>query len=147
MNRKEKAAEYFISGFNCAQSVLAVFKDIIDVPEEQLLKLSCGFGAGMGRMQNTCGAVTGAFMVIGSRYGKSRADDQESAEKTYSMVRQFIEEFEKIHETIQCRELLGCSLLSEDGKKHFSENNLKEKICSRCVSDAVEIAEGMINER
>ncbi len=144
MKRSEKAVEYFSGGFNCAQSVLAAFKDVIDVPEEELLKLSGGFGAGMGRLQNTCGAVTGAFMVIGSRYGKYKADDSEAAEKTYGLVHEFSREFEKIHGTIICRELLGCDLISEEGKKYFSGNNLKEKVCSRCVSDAAEIVEKML---
>lgn len=144
MNRGDKAVEYFFNGFNCAQSVLAAFKDRIDVPEEQLLRLSGGFGGGMGRLQNTCGAVSGALMVIGSRFGKCKADDSEAGEKTYALVRQFSKEFEKEHGTISCRELLGCDLLTEEGKAYFADNNLKATICSKCVSNAAGIAERML---
>ena len=75
------AINYFRNGFNCAQSVLASYKDKININEDDLLKISCAFGAGMGRMQETCGAVSGAYMVLGLKYGKYKKDDNETREK------------------------------------------------------------------
>ena len=70
MNRSEIALDYFSKGFNCAQSVLISCADILKIEEEKALRIASGFGGGMGGMQETCGAVTGAFMVIGYLKGK-----------------------------------------------------------------------------
>jgi C_GCAxxG_C_C family probable redox protein len=139
MSNEMIAINYFKNGFNCAQSVLASYKDELSMNEKNLLKISCGFGGGMARMQETCGAVSGAYMVIGLKYGKYNKDDNESREKTYRLVREFNSEFKKIFKTTECKELLGCSLLTEEGKKYFKDNNLLEKVCVKCVESSVKI--------
>ena len=136
---------YFRNGFNCAQSVLASYKDELSINEDDLLKISCGFGGGMARMQNTCGAVSGAYMVIGSKYGKCNKDDNEAREKTYSLVREFDLEFRKVHKTSNCMELIGCNLLTEEGKKYFKDNNLLEKVCMKCIESSVKILNTLID--
>ena len=80
MKRSEKALDYYSKGFNCAQSVIVSFADILNVNEETVLRMASGFGGGMGRMQQTCGAVTGAFMVIGFLRGKYKDGDDEANE-------------------------------------------------------------------
>lgn len=65
MSRADKAIDSFRAGNNCAQSVLLAFKDDFNFDENLASKISVGFGGGMGRLQEKCGAVTGAFMVIG----------------------------------------------------------------------------------
>lgn len=147
MKRNEKALEYWNKGFNCAQAVLAAFHDITDASEEQLLKTASGFGGGMGRMQNTCGAVTGAFMVFGCIYGRYKPEDSEAAEKTYALVRQFSKKFIELHGTISCKELIGCDLMTEEGQKFYTDNNLKKNVCAECISHSAETVEGMLNEK
>ena len=139
MDHEMIATNYFRNGFNCAQSVLASYKDEVNIKEDDLLKISCGFGAGMARIQDTCGAVSGAYMVIGLKYGKYNKDDNEAREKTYRLVREFDSEFKKINKTTNCKELLGCNLLTEEGKKYFNDNNLIEKICIKCVECSLKI--------
>ncbi len=146
MTREEKALHYFRNGFNCAQSVLASFQDVISMPEEVLLGISRGFGAGMGRQQNTCGAVSGAYMVLGTQFGKTKSDDAEAGEKTYRLTREFAAEFNSIHKTVMCDKLLDCDLMTEEGKEKFQARDMKKNICERCVADAVRITEKMISQ-
>lgn len=90
MKKEELAISYFQNGFNCAQSVLSSYKDEINLPEEILLKVASGFGAGMGRLQETCGAISGAYMVLGLKYGQYKKEDKEANQKTYALVREFV---------------------------------------------------------
>ena len=83
----EKAISSFRGDFNCAQSILSSFATQYGLDRDTALRLSSGFGGGMARLQNTCGAVSGAFMVIGLRYGMGIMDDTEAKEKTYQIIK------------------------------------------------------------
>lgn len=139
MSRVKQASFLFKKGFNCAQSVLSSFKDFTDISDESLLKISSGLGAGMGRLQQTCGAVTGAYLVAGLLYGYIKPEDKPSKENTYEIIRQFDEKFRQIHGTTSCRELLGCDINTEEGMKYFKDNNLSSEVCNKCVKDSVKI--------
>jgi C_GCAxxG_C_C family probable redox protein len=139
------AAQKFASGYNCAQSVLSSFCNDLGFDENTASKIACGFGAGMGRKQEVCGAVTGGIMVIGMKYGQSRADDRDAKEKTYAMTRELMERFEKKHGSCNCRKLLsGCDLSTETGQREFREKDLHNKICRECVKSAVEMVEEIL---
>ena len=144
MSNREKAGKYMLSGFNCAQSVISTLGPSLGLDKEMCLKISSGFGGGMGRMQNTCGAVSGAFMAIGLKHGQYKEEDKDSKELTYNLVRKFAAEFKKKHETINCRELLGCDYTTEEGMKFAQENNLFGTLCVRFVRDAIEITEEIL---
>ncbi|MBA7619010.1 hypothetical protein ES703_26342 [subsurface metagenome] len=83
MSRIEKVVSSFKGNFNCAQSVFSSYAPQYGLDRDTALRLATGFGGGMGLMQNTCGAVSGAFMVIGLRYGMGINDDKDAREKTY----------------------------------------------------------------
>jgi C_GCAxxG_C_C family probable redox protein len=144
MNRKETAINYFNNGFNCSQAVLISFKDKFDLDEKSLLQISSPFGAGMGRLQKTCGAVSGANMVLGLRFGKHVSDDKESGDKMYELVRVFDEEFINAHNSALCRNILNVDLMTEDGQAEFKDKEMKEKICNKCIETAVDILETMV---
>jgi C_GCAxxG_C_C family probable redox protein len=145
MSKTDIAVQKFTSGYNCAQSVLSSFSNDLGLDENTALKIACGFGAGMGRKQEVCGAVSGGIMVIGMKYGQARADDREVKEKTYAMTRELIERFERKHGSCSCRTLLkGCDLLTEDGQRFFKENGLHDDVCKECVGSVVEILEEMV---
>lgn len=144
MNRTEKALNTLSEGFNCAQSVISAFAEDFGLEYELALKIAGGFGGGMGRLQKTCGAIAGALMVIGLKYGKYKKGDAVSKEKTHALVRQFFNEFTKIHGATDCKDLLNCDLNTEEGRLIFKNNNLHRTICEKCVKDATEIAEQMI---
>ena len=69
-NRTNIAVDKFLSGYNCAQSVLYAFREEIGLGDDMALKIACGLGAGMGRKQEVCGAVTGGILVLGLRHGR-----------------------------------------------------------------------------
>ena len=116
------------------------------IPEKDALRIACGFGGGMGRLQETCGAVTGAFMLIGCRYGMTEKDDRAAREKTYARVQEFADRFAEKNGSISCKTLLGCDLRSSEGKKYFNEHDLRETVCVKCVQDAVSIVELMFHD-
>ena len=139
MNRVEEAKAIFRSGFNCSQAVLSSLSEDIGIDKELALKIASGFGAGMGRLQNTCGAVAGAFMVISYLNGQYRIDDKESSEKTYQLIRNFAKDFEEINGSINCLSLMDCDLQTENGIKTAIENNYFETKCVKYVEDAVKL--------
>jgi C_GCAxxG_C_C family probable redox protein len=144
MKKKEKALELFNGSFNCSQAVFTVFAEEFGLEKEEALKISCGFGGGMARMGNTCGAVTGAYMAIGLKYGKSKPEDNEARDITFSKIHQFSDEFKKKNNSLVCNELLGCDYGSPEGRKFAADNNLHSKICNNLVADAVEIVEKLL---
>ena len=144
MDRAIKATETFNSGFNCSQSVLAAFCNEFGLQDETALRVACGLGGGMGRMAKTCGAVTGAFMVIGLKYGQTQADDKAAKEKTYGLVKTFADMFAKEHGSIECRELLACDINTPDGLKTANEKNLFKTTCPKYVESAVKILEKVL---
>jgi C_GCAxxG_C_C family probable redox protein len=135
------AQESFNSGFNCAQSVLKAFSDDLGINEIQAINMASGFGAGMGRLQKTCGAVTGAVMVIGLSNNLSIQLAENRNDLTNQMIQDFENQFIKKHGTTQCKELIACDLNTEDGQNKFREQNIKEHICSKCIQSAVTILE------
>ncbi|MHC4654653.1 MAG: C-GCAxxG-C-C family protein, partial [Planctomycetota bacterium] len=104
--------------------------------------VSCGFGGGM-RRGDTCGAVTGALMVLGLRYGPKDVTETFAKNDVYSKVTEFFLCFESRCGYINCQELLGCDIGTEEGMEHAKENNLFETVCPKMVQTAAEILEEM----
>ena len=144
-NRTEIALSKFSEGYNCAQSVFYSFCDDLHFDKNTALKLACGFGAGMGRKEEVCGAVTGGIMVIGAKYGRGEKDDRTATELTYQKTRELMDRFAEKHGTFICRKLIkGCELTTEEGRKHFKNNNLSNTICQPCVRSVVEILDSIM---
>ena len=125
--------------------MLYAFREESGLSEETALKIACGLGAGMGRKEEVCGAVTGGIIVIGAKYGRGVNDDRTATEETYAKTRELMDQFAKRHGTFICRKLLnGCELTTEEGQKQFKENDLFNKTCKPCVQSVVEILEGIM---
>ncbi len=140
--KSEIAVEKFLEGYNCAQSVFYCFCDDLRFDKNTALKLATGLGGGMGRMQEVCGAVTGGIIALGAKYGRGENADRSATELTYEKTRQLMDKFAAKHGTFICRHLLGgCDLTTEEGQKHYKDNDLFNKVCSPCVQSAVEILE------
>lgn len=144
MSDVEKAVSCFKEGFMCSQAVLSTYAEQFGLDRKDALKVSAAFGGGMGRMGETCGAVTGAFMVIGLKYGRTAIEDRESHENTTRLVREFVDRFKSINGSIMCRELLGCDLSTPDGLKTFVDKKLRDSLCTKFVRDAAEIVEQLL---
>ena len=142
MKRSENALNYFRNKFNCSQAVFTVFGKDYGLSENDCLKVSCAFGGGMGRQQHTCGAVTGALMAIGIKYGKAMNDPEEKKKETYLKTREFFERFTELNGSVNCKDLLdGLDMNDPDDHKEIMERKLFDIRCEKYVADAVEIIE------
>lgn len=107
MTHAEKAIALFKEGHNCSQSVFLAFEDMYEMDHTMAVRLSSGFGAGMGKLREVCGALTGAFMAASILYGYEDISDTEEKKRVYAMIQQIAARFEEERGTIICRELLG----------------------------------------
>lgn len=145
MTKSEQAVAKFSSGYNCAQSVLSVFCLELGLDNDQALKIACGFGAGMGRKEEFCGAVSAGIMVIGLRFGRGERDDRQATELTYTKVRELMDRFSQRHGTYRCRKLLDdCELMTDEGQKTYLDRDYFNTICKPCVKSVVEIIEALM---
>lgn len=145
MERSERAVAKFAEGYNCAQAVFFSFCDDLGLDKDKALKLACGFGAGMGRKEEVCGAVSGGILAIGAKYGRGENENRKVTDNTYIKIRELMNQFAQRHGTYICRQLLnGCDLSNDDGHKIYLENDYRNKICAPCVKSVVEIIENII---
>jgi C_GCAxxG_C_C family probable redox protein len=143
--RVEQSVESFRNGFNCSQAVVGSYCEQLGLDRQRAFKVATAFGGGM-RMGETCGAVTGAFMVLGLKYGNTTAEDKTAKAKTYEMVVEYTNKFKARNGSVVCKELLGCDISSPDGMKKAPENGLFVSVCPKMVQQAAEILEEMLTE-
>ena len=142
---KDAAHKLFDKGLNCAQSVLAAKSDLTGLSVTDSLKIATGFGAGMAKMQQTCGAVTGAYMVIGALHGRVNPDDETSRDKTYGLIEEFNKRFLALHGKLNCRELLGVDLQSKEGIEEAEREGYFQSRCAKFVGDAEKILDEILD--
>lgn len=140
MNKKsDKAADLFKQGFNCSQSVLGAFCEDYGVGIETALKIACGLGSG-ARSAEICGAVTGAILVIGLKYGSDNADAKTLCN---TKTEEFIKIFREKNKSIICRDILGCDITTPLGKEKAIENKYFTTVCLDMVVSASQILEDL----
>ncbi len=144
--KSEKAVATFKKGFNCSQSVLSAFAADYGLSIINAQKIAAGFGGGIGRMAETCGAVSGAIMALGLHYGMSSEDPFSSNEATYQLVGEFLQRFKARHKTVVCRDLLGYDISNRQTLLEVRKLGLFRTVCPPFVRDAVEIMEALIKE-
>lgn len=116
--RRNRAMSLFRQGYNCCQSVILAFSDLLsgDITEKQLAVLGSGFGGGMARMREVCGSFSGAVMMAGFISPASDPSVKESRRDNYALVQKFAEEFRRLNGgSIVCRELLGLTQTAKEG--------------------------------
>ncbi len=143
MTKSEEAVSSFCDGFLCSQAILSVYGEEEGLDRDLALKLATGLGGGMGRTAHTCGAVTGAILVIGLKKGPVSVNDVAAKEETYYLVREFLNRFQEENGSLECRELLDCDIGTPDGYRQAREKGLFDDICPRLVDSAVKILEEM----
>ena len=144
MTKSDDALASFKSGFTCSSAVFSAFSDNLGLDGETAKKISCGFGAGISKSGNICGAVSGAIMVIGLKYGKTKIGDDAATEKTRALTRQLIQEFAAKNGSVNCTELLGYNLSKVDEYEAAGRENLFKTKCPEYVRDAAAILEKIL---
>ena len=142
---EENAIALFTSGLNCAQSVLAAYAEKLNIDKNLAINISCGFGGGMGRLQETCGAVTGAFMVFSIYNGKKYAENSVKKIMSYSMIQDFNSKFITIYGTSNCHALLNCDLTTKEGLEFMQKHNLSKNVCEKCIRSSIQLIEELID--
>ncbi len=147
-DRIQRATEFFKSGFNCSQAIVAAFADLYGYTEEQALRMSASFGGGIGRMRETCGAACGMFLLAGLETGSTVPTDKEGKAANYALVQQLAEEFARRNGSINCGELLG--LRKKEAVSSTPEERTvayyTKRPCAKIVEEAARIwAETMEN--
>ena len=145
INHREKAKEYFLSGYNCAQSVFMAFCSETGLDEETAAKMASSFGGGMGRLREVCGAVSGMFMAVGLIQGYSDPNDMEGKTAQYELVQKLAREFEAQNGSIICRELLNMEQKKDDpAPSERTTDYYQKRPCAELVADAAEILERIL---
>ena len=147
MTRREMAMANFMKGYNCSQSVVLAFADMLPVKESDLLKMASSFGGGMGRLREVCGSVSGMFIVIGLLYGYDGPETGPVKAEHYKRVQELAHRFEEKHGSIVCRELLGLNVKREAPTPEArTKEYYKKRPCPEIIGDAAEILEEYIKE-
>lgn len=139
MNKKEYAESLFKSGCNCSQSVAVAFAEEAGLDKEMVARLTIGFGGGVGRMREVCGAVSGMAFVISALYNEDKGS-------IYERVQEVANEFRKENGSVVCRELLGLSIKGADSPvpEPRTDAYYKKRPCVELVGMSADILEKYI---
>jgi C_GCAxxG_C_C family probable redox protein len=144
MDNREVAVSCFKKGFVCSQAILSAYSERFGLNRKLALKISTAFGGGMARMAETCGAVTGALMVIGLKYGRTDIADTQAREMTYRLSEEFIARFTARNNSIVCKGMLGVDIGTPEGYNAAKDKNLFRTQCPKYVEDAAEILDEIL---
>ena len=141
--KPEKARELFRRGANCAQAVLGAFAEECGLTEEEAFKIASGFGGGISRLREVCGAVSGMVLVANFICGQSDITDKTAKDAHYAKVRELTDAFQKETGSVVCRELLGLQEKQSDEpvSEARTEQYYKKRPCADLVVLAAEIVE------
>jgi C_GCAxxG_C_C family probable redox protein len=134
-NRPQHAKERFMKSMNCSQAILETYAGEMGMSIENARKVSAAFAGGMG-MGSECGALTGAFMVIGMKHGKIADKDSGADKETFTRVAMLVEEFKKEHGEILCSKLLGTDMGTPEGVQKAADLGLFTTFCPKFVETA-----------
>lgn len=141
MSEKGKEARaLFENGYNCAQALLGAFCKEAGLSFNDAVRISSPFGGGMGRMRETCGAVSGMFMAAGMILGYEDPGNNGERARTYAMTQELANRFKTENGSIICRELLGLVPMSNDPMpEKRTKDYYKKRPCPELVEQAANI--------
>lgn len=142
MSKQEEGVERFKNGFNCAQAVFSTFCQEYGIEKDTALRIAGGLGSG-ARSADICGAASGAILVIGLRYGQDSKGDLTAKDRCNKETEEFLRLFRERNGHTVCRELLGCDIFTEEGKRIAEKDDLFKSKCVDLVGSAISILEEM----
>ncbi|MBO7099601.1 MAG: C_GCAxxG_C_C family protein [Bacteroidaceae bacterium] len=142
-DRIQRAVENFMSGYGCAQSVVAAFADLYGLDDTMAKRIAAGFGGGVGRMRMMCGTVSGLVILAGLDCGQTEGADREGKAACYKVVQELLETFKQRNGSIICAELLGlngCPVVKNTYvPDERNEAYYKKRPCAQKVESAARI--------
>ncbi|HOW67326.1 MAG TPA: C-GCAxxG-C-C family protein [Candidatus Paceibacterota bacterium] len=145
MHRVDQSVELFRGGYTCSQAILMTYGQSLGLRGDQACRLAAGFSGGL-RMGETCGAVTGAIMVLGLALGDSNPQDQQAKARTYAAVVEFEKRFAAQAGSTCCRDLLGLDVREPEQLAKARETGLFKTLCPRFVETSARILESIMAE-
>jgi C_GCAxxG_C_C family probable redox protein len=142
--RVDKAAALFAEGFSCSQAVFLGFAEELGLDRATALRLSQAFGGGMAHLGQVCGAVTGAFMAISLKHGRSEVNDLAARDRTYERMQRLAELFKRRHGWLDCPSLIGVDLATEEGRAESMAKDLARTRCAGFVRTAAELTDEIL---
>ena len=143
-NQVDVAIKTFNDGFSCSQAVLVSHCEEYGLDSEMALKVAGAFGGGMGHIGETCGAVTGALMLLGLKYGKTKAENTESNDRTYATVKEYTDMFKQKHGSIKCKDLIEFDISVKEELTKAKEAGVFKTVCPLLVKDSIEMVERLL---
>jgi C_GCAxxG_C_C family probable redox protein len=143
--RIENAVARFKAGCNCSQAVVTAYGDLFGLDEPTAMRASCGLGAGLGRLRETCGAVSGMAVLAGLKFGNTEPADAGGKKRTYEAVQQMAALFRERHGSLVCRTLLGLDQAEGDPTPSArTAAYYAKRPCAEYVATAAEIVERVL---
>lgn len=139
MSDKSNKIDQVFPGFNCSQTVFSLSAPELGLDEKTALKIASGFGGGMACAE-TCGAVTGSYMVIGMKHGHASNDPAEKA-NTKKLIKEFNQKFKAVHGSLICKELTGYDISTPEGAEAATNEKVFTKKCPEFLKTACQILE------
>ena len=140
-DRSEEAKNNFLAGMNCAQAVLCAFCDRCGLDRDAAMKLASGFGGGIARQREVCGAVSGMCMAADLIRGPGEGVDKTAKDEHYAFIRGLCDAFREETGSIICRDLLGLAPKQSDPpvSEARTETYYKKRPCAELVAIAARI--------
>ncbi|OGP86986.1 MAG: hypothetical protein A2031_10275 [Deltaproteobacteria bacterium RBG_19FT_COMBO_43_11] len=146
MSKSEKAAGYMKIGYNCAQAIVKTYAGDVGMSEEEGVKMASVLGGGIGRTGHVCGAVSGAALIIGMKFGSTDNTSLESKDKAYQKSKELLERFAAENKSILCKDILGYDISTKEGLMQARQSGVFIQKCPGFVSSAAKILENILNE-
>jgi len=134
-----RACELFAQGVSCAPAILAAFAPRFGLAEDQAARAACCFGGGMIGSGRTCGAVTGAMMVLGLAHGSGAQPDPARKQAAYARTAELWRRFAEKHGSIACKDILGVDISTPEGRAQAAAAGLFQTTCAAAVKDAARL--------
>ena len=141
---KERITELFMKGIDCSQVVVAAFADELGMTQEEAYKVAAGFGGGMG-IGETCGAVVGAMIVLGLRYGHCDTEHMEQKDIMNAKRAEFLTKFREKYAVCNCKGLLKHDIADPEEMQKILDEGLLVDFCPEVVEDTIAILEEVCN--
>ena len=143
-NKPESARQQFLKSMNCSQAILETYGPSMGLPVAQARSVAAAFAGGMG-MGSECGAITGAYMVIGMKHGKTAESDSRADNETFKRVAEFNKQFKAHHKYLTCSELLETDMAIPEGVKSAANKGYFTSKCPGYVQTAAEILDKILS--